>query len=235
MTNVWSVRRLAAALCTGAWAAFFWSLIIGGTTSLYLAQRTTWLVWLGAIALSIAAAGRLLASRAPRPEPLDIRTAWTSVAVLLPVVVLSAQPPGVLGSFAAQSRASFVSQGYVSSAGDIESGELSLADVAGAVRSREGMSALASRAGDTVDFTGFVTREPGAPADEFVLTRFLISCCVADALSVQVRVAGAPPGRFEEDDWVRVTGSIYPVGREVVLDASDVVGVPRPKRPYLSP
>ncbi|MGH2738157.1 MAG: hypothetical protein ACRDHH_05020 [Actinomycetota bacterium] len=42
-----------------------------------------------------------------------------------------------------------------------------------------------------------MTRREGSPADEFVLTRFIVSCCVADALSVQVRVVGAPPGRFE--------------------------------------
>lgn len=234
-TSVWSGRKVAAALFAGAWAAFFWSLIFTGNTTLFLASRTTWLAWLGAIGLSVAALGRLASARSPRHEPIDGRTAWTGVALLLPVAILTAQPPGVLGSFAAQSRASFVSQGYVSSASDIASGELSLADVAGAVRSREGMRALAGRAGDVVDFTGFVTKEPGAPADEFLLTRFLISCCVADALSVQVRVAGAPPGRFAEDDWVRVTGNIYPVGREVVLDATEVVGVPRPKRPYLNP
>jgi uncharacterized membrane protein YcgQ (UPF0703/DUF1980 family) len=68
-----------------------------------------------------------------------------------------------------------------------------------------------------------------------VLTRFLISCCVADALSVQVRVTGAPPGEFEKDEWVRVTGGLYPLGREVVVQASDIEEVPRPKHPYLNP
>lgn len=86
-----------------------------------------------------------------------------------------------------------------------------------------------------MDFTGFVTKDPGAPADEFLLTRFLVSCCVADAPSVNVRVVGAPPGRFKADDWVRVSGKFYPLGRDVIVDASDIVAVERPKRPYLSP
>jgi uncharacterized membrane protein YcgQ (UPF0703/DUF1980 family) len=61
-----------------------------------------------------------------------------------------------------------------------------------------------------------------------------VSCCVADALSVQVRVVGAPPGRFAPDQWVRVTGTFYPVGRETVVDASSIEAIPRPEDPYLS-
>jgi uncharacterized membrane protein YcgQ (UPF0703/DUF1980 family) len=58
---------------------------------------------------------------------------------------------------------------------------------------------------------------------------------VADALSVQVRVVGAPAGRFEPDDWVRVEGRMYPLGREVLVDATKVAGVDKPARPYLNP
>jgi len=44
-----------------------------------------------------------------------------------------------------------------------------------------------------------------------------------------------PPGRFETNDWVEVRGSIYPLGREVIVNASSVEAVPRPDRPYLTP
>lgn len=97
------------------------------------------------------------------------------------------------------------------------------------------MKALVARAGSTSSFTGFVDKRPGEPADEFLLSRFLISCCIADALSIQVRVVNAPPGEFKPDDWVRATGKLYPLGREVILDASEVVKVPKPEHPYLSP
>jgi uncharacterized membrane protein YcgQ (UPF0703/DUF1980 family) len=61
-----------------------------------------------------------------------------------------------------------------------------------------------------------------------------VSCCVADALSVEVRVVGTPPGKFEQDQWVRVTGTFYPVGHDVVVDASRVVSIPQPDNPYLN-
>jgi uncharacterized repeat protein (TIGR03943 family) len=86
-----------------------------------------------------------------------------------------------------------------------------------------------------VSFTGFVSRESSEPATEFLLNRFVITCCVADAIDTQVRVANAPPGQFKPNEWVRVTGKLYPLGREVIVDASSVTPVKRPHRPYLNP
>jgi uncharacterized membrane protein YcgQ (UPF0703/DUF1980 family) len=43
------------------------------------------------------------------------------------------------------------------------------------------------------------------------------------------------PGQFENEDWVQVTGTIFPIGREVIVDASDIVAVERPDHPYLTP
>jgi putative membrane protein len=231
----WSAAKLASAAAMAAWCALFWWLLASGRTFLYLSDRTDWVVPMGAIILTIAVAGRSWSARGPQPEPLRRSDAWRLGAIVMPVVLTVALPPTSLGSYAASRRSSFVSSGYTSSAADIESGELSLVDVAGALRSREAMRALVKRAGSEVSFVGFIARDPGMPADEFMLSRFLVSCCVADALSVQVRIVGAPPGQLAEDDWVRVTGAMYPLGREVIVDASEVEPVGRPKRPYLNP
>jgi uncharacterized repeat protein (TIGR03943 family) len=202
---------------------------------LYLSSRTAWVVPIGAAVLTVAALGRLASARQPEPEPLRRRDAAGLCVVVLPVVIVLALPPAALGNYAASRRSSLTSGSFVSSASDISSGDLSLVDVSGALRSREAMRALVKRAGTEVSFVGFVTRTPGTPSDEFLLTRFLVSCCVADALSAQVRVVGAPPGEFEADDWVRVSGAMFPLGREVIVDASTVAGVPRPEHPYLTP
>jgi uncharacterized repeat protein (TIGR03943 family) len=151
------------------------------------------------------------------------------------VVAVLVLPPAALGSYAA-SRRSTTSGGFVpASEEQIAEGPLELVDVAASSWSRDAMRALVLRAGSPVNFVGFVTRDSGTPEDEFVLTRFIISCCVADALSVQVRVVGVPPRRFGEDQWVRVQGTFYPVGREMLVDATEVTAVPRPAHPYLNP
>ncbi|HVF54460.1 MAG TPA: TIGR03943 family protein [Actinomycetota bacterium] len=231
----WSTGRVAAGLVMSLWAGLFWFLFFSGRSALYLSSRTSWIVPTGAIIMTIAALGRLASSRAVDADAPTRRDVWSLALIAAPAIIVLALPPASLGSFATQRRSSFVSAGYVSSVEDVTTGELSLADVAGAVRSDEAMRALVARAGTEVSFTGFVARDKSMPADEFMLSRFVVSCCVADALAVQVRIVDAPPGELEIDQWVRVTGALYPLGREVVVQATNIEPVPRPKHPYLNP
>lgn len=226
--------RLATSAVLAAWAGLFWWLLLAGRSSLYLSARTDWVVPVGALLLTVAAAGQLAFSRAADPEPLTGRRAWALAVLTVPVVTVLAVPPASLGSYAASRRSSFAGSGFVTSAEEISTGDLTLADIAGA-QTGTGRRALVRRAGEDVSLVGFVTHDDGDTASEFTLTRFLVSCCVADALSVQVQVVGAPPGRFKADQWVRVTGAMYPLGKEVIVDASEVTPVPRPARPYLNP
>jgi uncharacterized repeat protein (TIGR03943 family) len=215
----------------GAWAVVFWFVLLTGRSQLYLSSRTAWLIPVGAVILSIVTLGRLFSLRSAHPRPISKRDSLAFTVMVVPVVLIIALPPTALGSFAADRRSTLA---VGASAEEIATGPLTLVEIAGAQRSAETMAALVSRAGEEVSFVGFVTRRPGTPADEFVLTRFLVSCCVADAQSVQVRVVSAPPGRFEEDEWVRATGKMYPLGQEVILVAGEIESVPRPKRPYLT-
>lgn len=229
----WSASRLAQGLALASWAGLFWFLLVSGRTSLYLSSRTAWVVPVGAITLTIAGLGRLITARAEDPQPLGHRTAWGVGFVVLPVVAILVLPPAALGSYAASRRS--LASGLVSTAPNLEAGgEVTLASVAAAGWSEDARRSLVRRAGSRVSFEGIVARRDGQAADEFMLTRFIVSCCVADALSVQVRVVGAPLGRFDEDDWVRVSGAFYPVGKEVVVDASEIEPIPRPDDPYLN-
>ncbi|HEV8681523.1 MAG TPA: TIGR03943 family protein [Actinomycetota bacterium] len=232
MNRSWSSQRVATGAVLAAWAALFWFVLLTGRTPLYLSSRTAWVAPLGAALLTVAAGGRLLSARVRRPTGLGRGTAWRLGFLVLPVVVLLVLPPTTLGSYAA-SRRSLVGGAFGASPGDVSTGEVTLADVAAAMWSPEASEALTERAGSRVTFVGIVVRREGMPADEFYLTRFIMTCCVADALSVQVRVVGAPPGMFHEDQWVQVVGTIYPLGREVVVQASEITRVPRPARPYL--
>jgi uncharacterized repeat protein (TIGR03943 family) len=230
-----SPARALGALALGSWTALFSVLLVTGRTSLYLSSRTAWVVPVGATILWIALAGRLASLRTRAPEPVSAGAAVGTGLMVLPVVIVLALPPAALGSFAAARRSTLVGAGaFGSSSEAIATGRVTLIDVAGALRSRAGMRALVGRAGTEVTLVGFVTRSGDMAADEFMLTRFLISCCAADALSVQVRIVGAPPGGFPADAWVRVRGRVYPLGREVIVDASDVLRVDRPRRPYLN-
>jgi putative membrane protein len=156
--------------------------------------------------------------------------------MVVPVIVILVLPAATLGTFSAAKKTKFSSVNLKTFYGEITStSEVTLLSVAIGQTSDEGADALAKRAGSDVDFVGFVTRYPDTPADELLLTRYVITCCVADATITQVRVVNVAPGQFEPNQWIEVKGQIYPIGREVIVNASSVTGVPRPAKPYLTP
>jgi putative membrane protein len=231
----WRTSRVAGAAVLAAWAGLFWFLLLSGRDALYLSTRTAWVVPVGAVLLTVAALGRLASARTRAPAPMTLREAWALAFMVVPVVLVLTLPPATLGSFSAGKRAGFASAGIATSGGGAETGAISLVDVAAAQTTRGGETALAGRAGERVDLVGFVVRYPDTPADELLLTRYIVTCCVADATVAQVRVVNVQPGAFSANEWVDVTGAIYPLGREIIVNATSVVAVPRPEHPYLTP
>jgi uncharacterized repeat protein (TIGR03943 family) len=233
----WSSRGVAGAFVLAAWAGLFWFLWFTGREAFYLSTRTDWVVPVAAVLLTAATIGRLASARVVAPRPLSARELWIMGLMVVPVVLVLFAPVTTLGTFSAGKRAGFSGTGFATSSADIGSGELTLVDVASAETSPEGERALAKRAGETVRFVGFVSIRDDTPADEFLLARYVVSCCVADATIAEVRVVNVTPGQFANEDWVEVTGTIYPIGREVIVDAGTggVAEVARPDRPYLTP
>jgi uncharacterized repeat protein (TIGR03943 family) len=234
MSKVWSHTRLATGFALAIWAGVFWFLIAADRSAYYFSSRTTWLAPTGAITLTAAMVGRVLSARVSRPEPVTRGHLGTLTVLVVPALLIAAFPPAALGSFAVSRRSTAVKGAYVSMSGrDLSKGDLSLVDIFGLSYEGE-LDKLVPRAGSTSSFTGFVTKAPSDGADEFRLNRFMISCCPGDAVNIQLQVVGAPPG-VKSDDWVRVAGRIYPIGTEVIVDATEVKQVKRPKHPYLSP
>jgi uncharacterized repeat protein (TIGR03943 family) len=232
----WSATRLASAGVLAAWALLFWFLQLTGRVNLYLSTRTSWVVPVGATLLTLSAIGTLASSRAARPEPLRRREATVLALMVVPVVLVLALPPATLGTFSASRKATFTGAGFSSIYGQITADSpITLLSIAAAQTSTQGAEALAKRGGSSLDVIGFVTRYADTPADEFLLTRYVITCCVADATIVQVRVVGVVPGVAQTNDWVEVKGTVFPIGRDVFVQATSVVKVPRPARPYLTP
>lgn len=62
--------------------------------------------------------------------------------------------------------------------------------------------------GEPVDVIGFVYREPNMTEDQFMVARFTMSCCVADAYAIGMPVVyeGAP--ELAEGSWVHIQGTL---------------------------
>lgn len=231
----WSSARVATAVVLGAWAALFWTLLVTGRTYLYLSPRTAWLVPMGAVIFSVAALGRLATARTLADEPLDRRSAWILGAIVLPVVLVLALPPATLGTYSVGKRATFGGSAIGATARDV-TGPLDFVDVGAAQSFPDAMRQLEDRAGESITLEGFVSKEASEP-NQILLTRYIVTCCVADATVAQVRIVGLEPSRYTDDEWLSVTGLVYPFQRDVFVqaDPGSVTQIPVPDQPYLTP
>jgi uncharacterized repeat protein (TIGR03943 family) len=93
--------------------------------------------------------------------------------------------------------------------------------------------------GEQADVTGFVYHGEGMDAETFLLCRFVVSCCAADAVPVILPVFWSGNGSLENDQWVEVSGhfeirSIVDIPQPVLV-ADSVTVVEMPEMPYLYP
>ncbi|MBD2257098.1 TIGR03943 family protein [Pseudanabaena sp. FACHB-2040] len=92
-------------------------------------------------------------------------------------------------------------------------------------------------AGKKADVAGFVIYPPGWSENYLMISRFVLTCCAADAYPVglPVRLAEGQP-RPRQDTWLQVQGQMttdtLDGKRQLVIDASQVEEIPEPRNPY---
>jgi uncharacterized repeat protein (TIGR03943 family) len=154
------------------------------------------------------------------------------LAVLLaPLVALVLVPGARLGALAAGRKNA---TGGVASLSSVvppaPGGAVSFAEIYYAGDSEEYARNLGIVEGSTATLTGFVS---GEARGGFLLTRFYVSCCAADAIPYSV-VVRPPEGQdVVEDRWLRVSGRLHQEPAGFVLVAKKVERVPEPDDPYL--
>jgi uncharacterized repeat protein (TIGR03943 family) len=223
---------------------FLYSRLLSGAITFYINRRFIWLTWgatLVLLIMGIAQGQRILnpKSQITNHKSLGLRT-WSYLALLVPLFLGVVIPPQPLGASVAGNR------GLTSATGIAQGEAISSVDSVPARRDILGwLHAFGPEpdpeafAGQMVDVVGFVYRDEEMPADQFMVARFLIICCVADAIPVGLPVRYAEAAHLELDTWVRVRGTF--VAGEVwgerlpVIAAEEVTVVPQPAQPYLYP
>jgi putative membrane protein len=229
--------RAVRALGLVAWGALFGWLWLTGESVRYLGPRTQWVVPVGAVGLTLAAIAYLHATRdtpSSRPRPLEIAGL---VALIAPILAAATLAHAQLGSLAASNKLS--SRGIDASAlarlASKDARGIGFLQLNAAGRDAGLSRELGLEAGKPVRLVGFVSSDPsgGRP---FELSRFYITCCVADAVPVSVHVTkGALRHvRLRRDDWLDVTGVLARGRREWIVRAIRVEHVDAPSNPYLS-
>ena len=93
--------------------------------------------------------------------------------------------------------------------------------------------------GQQASVVGFVYREESLPQGQFLVSRFILSCCAADGYAVGMIVDSPQAGSFEKDTWIKVSGPVDVVSfngnPSPLIHAETIEVVPQPDQPYLYP
>ena len=94
-------------------------------------------------------------------------------------------------------------------------------------------------AGETVAVEGFVIYPEGWPADYVMVSRFVLTCCAADAYPVGLPVklaADSSRDAYPVDGWLRVSGEMtsetFQERRQVVISPTNIEKIATPDNPY---
>jgi putative membrane protein len=90
-----------------------------------------------------------------------------------------------------------------------------------------------------VELSGFIYRESGMSADQFVVARFALQCCSADAIPYGLLIKYTGDKSYADDSWVKITGTLqtttYKNQKIIQIDATQVVKLEAPKSQYVYP
>ncbi|HEY9762664.1 MAG TPA: TIGR03943 family protein [Trichocoleus sp.] len=91
--------------------------------------------------------------------------------------------------------------------------------------------------GKKAQVTGFVIHPPGWSDNYLMISRFVLTCCAADAYPVGLPVRlPAGQSRPKPDSWLEIRGKMVTDTldgkRQLVIEASQVKDVPEPRNPY---
>jgi putative membrane protein len=170
----------------------------------------------------------------------------TILALLVPVLLGLAVPPQALGTAAIDVRGFGASGAGMRTVQTVAGGEVALGipdpsqwtmlDWVNALIYQPDNPRLQ---GQPIELIGFVWQRAEMNEDQFVLSRFVVSCCTADSLAIGLPVIWEGSGDLSNDDWVRVSGKIglaEIMGRqEAVIIAEQVTPTQQPAEPYLFP
>jgi putative membrane protein len=222
--------------------------IWSGKILLYINQRYVFLVFLAAIGL-IGLAQVVLQERKKigleesHPDEKGEPVSYANLIwLLLPLVLGILIPTRSLGTSSLPTRGIEVTSPFLlqgsTGATPLErpSGQRTVLDW---IRSFHASSDPTVLSGEPADVIGFVYHDPRLPSSQFLLGRYTVACCIADATAIGISVRWEQAAILENNRWVRVQGKMgvgQLDGQSVpVIDAEQVLLISEPEQPYIFP
>ncbi len=245
--NLRSQTFLKAGLLAGL-ALMLYSKFSNGTLAFYINQRFAWLVVVGVLILAVLTltmAYRLVEQRIALEQEMTTRAhriSWPAVILIsIPIAMGVLIPARPLGASAIAGRGIGLSApGNAGGAAVVaQRAVVGPKNILDWLREFSRQADPAAFAGQTVDVIGFVYRDPRNTDNQFWVSRFIVSCCVADATAIGLLVESEQASALTNDSWVRVTGrlgvSAFAGERLPVIVPDTIELTEQPEHPYLYP
>jgi putative membrane protein len=166
---------------------------------------------------------------------------YALVFLLLPVLIGILIPSRPLDATAASTRGVNVSAPMVGSASQTHPFEEAAdqRNILDWIRIFNSESDLTPYLGQTAHVIGFVYKYQPLAENQFLVSRFVVTCCSADAIAVGMVVNWDQTTALSDNTWVNVKGIVKPYqldNRPVpLIEATSVESVDQPDPPYLFP
>jgi uncharacterized repeat protein (TIGR03943 family) len=232
-------------------ALFLTNSIRTGTLLFYINRRFAWLTWIATVLLVLIAFAYQRTGHAKQSADHasdDVHDhhshqhdrAWIAlVLVALPLMLGLLVPPRPLGAQAVEGRE--VNTDGVGLEGDevMFSRPAVERNVLDWLRAFNAAGDQAVFDGEEAVVSGFVFRDDAFADNQFMVSRFVVSCCVADATAVGLIVSWPDSPHLPLDSWVEVHGT-FVMGQfkdepSPILAADSVIPIGTPDQPYLYP
>lgn len=234
---------LKAAVLIGLGLYFIYN-IYSGNLANYINARFAWLSYVAAgLFLLLGLCALLIALRANAPRPIYsgrtyLQISWAAIGfVALPLVLGTLVPSRPLGVEAISGNIALNSATAASTTqftiNPLDRNILDWLRVFNATTDYKDLE------GQPADVIGFVYNEPTFGEDQFMVARFTVSCCVADASAIGLPTRYEGAADLPLGQWVRVRGTItvgdFRGDSLPILEADSVEFVEQPQHPYLYP
>lgn len=228
------------AILLGMGLYFGW-LIISGNLNYYINQRFAWLVAVGAAVFILLAMVNIYSSLRSADADCQhqhFQIGWDILLIVaLPLLLALIVPSRSLGIEAVNGGISLSPVGIAGQAA-FQRNPLDR-NILDWLREFDRASSPAAFNGTDADVIGFVYREPAFAEDTFMLSRFTMSCCVADAFPIGMPVSAPDATDFETGAWLRARGQLKAATFDglgmPVLFADTLEPIAEPRQPYLYP
>lgn len=232
---------------------FLYSRLAGDTILFYINERFVTLTLLASAGLILVGASYFLNSQRhshshdghehEHDHDHGRASALGLLILAIPLVVGFLVPPRPLGANALDNRQ--INIGNLSSIAPPRSMDSRMGTVGGERNIVDWLAAF-QEAGDPQSFDGqearvigFVYRDERFSEDRFMVGRFIVSCCVADAAPVGLIVQWPDAAELPADQWIEVSGRFQPGTFDKldlpILMAEEVKRTEPPPQPYLYP